>query len=122
MNEPTDLDEDRLDAVVPVPVGEDGQLARFDLAVRLRDEGEVDARDELDRGRTVGVIFIAVYLERIDPVLVHRLDHFIFIVFRFEFSMLSCAMCGRAWVVIEGVGGGKWVYFSSFSVLDVFFI
>ena len=62
-NEPTDLDEDGLDAVVPVPVGEDGQLARVDFAVRLRDEGEVDARDELDRGRPVGVIVIAVYLE-----------------------------------------------------------
>jgi hypothetical protein len=28
----------------------------------------------LDRGRPVGVIRIAVYLERIDPVLVHRLN------------------------------------------------
>ena len=59
------------------PLGEDGQLARVDFAVGLRDKGEVDARDELDRERPVGVTLIAVYLERIDPVLVHRLVHFI---------------------------------------------
>jgi len=97
-NEPTDLDEDGLDAVVPVPVGEDGQLARVDFAVGLRDEGEVDARDELDRGRPVGVIVIAVYLERIDPVLVHRLDHLIIYRFRFEFPCYHVRCAGpRAW-------------------------
>jgi len=78
----------------------------------------------LDRGRPVGVILIAVYLERIDPVLVHRLDHFIFFVFffRFEFSMLSCAMCGRAWVVIEGIDrrGEMGVFFVVF-VFGCFF-
>ena len=76
-NEPTDLDEDGFDAAVPIPLGEDGQLARVDFAVGLRNKGKVDARDELDRERPVGVTLIAVYLERIDPVLVHRLVHFI---------------------------------------------
>jgi len=44
-----DLDKDSLDAAVAAPVGEDGQLGRVDCAVILRDEGEVDAGDELDR-------------------------------------------------------------------------
>lgn len=61
-NAPTDLDEDGLDAVVPVPVGEDGQLGRVYFAIGLRDEGQIDARDELDRGRQVGVYLAAVYL------------------------------------------------------------
>jgi len=61
--EPTDLDEDGLDAVVPGPVGEDGELGRVDFTVGLRNEGQVDARDELDRGRPVGVVLVAAYLE-----------------------------------------------------------
>jgi len=61
-DEPTNLDEDGLDAVVSVPVGEDGQLVRVYFAVGLRDEGQIDARDELDRGRQVGVCIAAVYL------------------------------------------------------------
>ena len=59
---PTNLDEDGLDAVVPVPVGEDGQLGRVYFAIGLRDEGQIDARDELDRGRKVGVCVATVYL------------------------------------------------------------
>lgn len=61
-DEPTDLDEDGFDAVVPIPVGEDGQLGGVDFAVDLGDEGQVDARDELDRGRCVGVCVAAVDL------------------------------------------------------------
>jgi hypothetical protein len=61
-DEPTNLDEHGLDAVVPVPVGEDGQLVGVYFAVGLRDEGQIDARDELDGGRQVGVSVGAVYL------------------------------------------------------------
>jgi hypothetical protein len=96
-NEPTDLDEDGLDAAVPVPVGEDGQFGRVDFAVDLRNEGKVDARGELDRGRPVGVILIAVYLERIDPVLVHRLKKkiilFLLLLLLFSFSNFQCHKC-----------------------------
>ena len=42
-----------------VPVGEHGQLVLVDLAVKLRDEGEVDARIELDRWWFVWVIIAA---------------------------------------------------------------
>jgi hypothetical protein len=61
-DEPTNLDEDGLDAVVPIPVGEDGQLVRVYFAIGLGDEGQIDARDELDGGRQVGVCVVAVYL------------------------------------------------------------
>ena len=70
---PANLDEDGLDAAGAGPVGEDGELRGIDLAVRLVDEGEVDARDELDEGGLLGVGRAADDPEAVDAVLVHRL-------------------------------------------------
>ncbi len=70
---PADLDKDSLDAAVAVPIGEHGQLGRIDLAVGLRDKGEVDAGDELDRRWSLWVLLAAENLERVDTVLVYGL-------------------------------------------------
>ena len=70
---PADLDEDGLDAAGAGPVCEDGELGGIDFAVRLVDEGEVDARDELDEGGLLGVGRAADDPEAVDAVLVHRL-------------------------------------------------
>jgi hypothetical protein len=71
---PADLDEDSLDATVTAPVAEHCQLGRVDFTVGLRDEGEVDARDELDRRWSIWVTLAADNLERVDAVLVYGLD------------------------------------------------
>ena len=75
---PADLDEDGLDAAVAAPVGEDGQLDRVDFAVGLRDKGEVDPGDELDRRWSIWVLFAAENLQRVDAVLVYGLGVFCF--------------------------------------------
>jgi hypothetical protein len=71
---PADLDEDSLDAAAAAPVAEHGQLGRVNFPVGLRDEGEVDARDELDRRWSIWVTLAADNLERVDAVLVYGLD------------------------------------------------
>jgi hypothetical protein len=70
---PADFDKDSLDALVAIPIGENRQLGRVDFTVDLRDEREVDARDELDHRWLIRVVIAAVYLERVDTILVHRL-------------------------------------------------
>lgn len=74
MDGPADLDEDSLDAAAAGPVAEYGQLGRVDFAVGLRDEGEVDARYELDRRWSIWVILATDNTERVDPVLVYGLQ------------------------------------------------
>ena len=70
---PADLDEHGLDAAVPAPVGEDGQLGMVDLSVSAVDEGQVDTREKLHHGRLIGVGLAAVDFEAVDAVLVHGL-------------------------------------------------
>ncbi len=59
--------------MVPVPVCEYGELAGVDFAIYLADEGEVDAGDELDTGRVVGIVLATGDLQAVDAVLVHGL-------------------------------------------------
>lgn len=70
---PPDFHKNCFDTVVPVPVCEDGELAGVDFAIYLADEGQIDARDELDRRRLVGIVLATGDLEAVDAVLVHGL-------------------------------------------------
>lgn len=47
---PSQFNEDGLHSVLPLPLGETGQLARIDDTVGWVDAGQVDLADELDRG------------------------------------------------------------------------
>ena len=74
MSSPPDLNEHRLNTMVPVPVGEYRELVGVDLAVDLTDKGEVYARDELNCGGLVGVVLAASDLEAVDAVLMNGLS------------------------------------------------
>jgi hypothetical protein len=70
-----DLHQNRLEAVIPLPVCENRQLRAIDLAVGWAYEGKVDTCEELERGRLLRILLPAGDLETVDSILVHGLCH-----------------------------------------------
>ena len=70
---PSDLNQDRLNAVVPVPVSEDGELRRVDLSVYLAHKRKVDTGHELHGRRLVRVVLATGNSKAVDAVLVDGL-------------------------------------------------
>lgn len=74
INEPADLYQHSLETAISIPVREDGQFRRLNLAVDLADEREIDSGYELDNRRLIGVVLSADNLQAVDAVLVHGLQ------------------------------------------------
>lgn len=89
---PSEVDQDRLHGIFPLPLSQTWQLGRIDLesykSARSRiyaqyeadlsipwiDARQVDFADKLDRRWLVRVVITAVHLQRINSVLVHALE------------------------------------------------
>ena len=72
---PSQLDQNRLHGILPLPLCETRKLARVDKAVTGVYAGEVDLADELDGRGLVGVLGAAVHLDAVDAVLVDGLNN-----------------------------------------------
>lgn len=89
---PSEVDQDSLHSVFPLPLSQTWELGRVDLekyksakpriyvqyeadlAISWVDAGQVDLADKLDRWWLVGVVIAAMHLQRVNPVLVHALE------------------------------------------------
>lgn len=67
------FNEDSLHCVVSLPIGKAGQFTWVNLSSPRIHAGQIDFRNELENWRFVGVAIIAMYVDTVDPVLVHAL-------------------------------------------------
>lgn len=70
---PSNLYQDSLNAVVPVPVSENWQLRLVNLAIYLAHERKVDAGHKLDSGGLIGVILATGDSQTVNAVLMNGL-------------------------------------------------
>lgn len=65
------LNQDGFHGEVPLPNTQGRELAKVNLASPLIDAWEIDFADESDFGWAVGVVGAAMYLERVDAILMN---------------------------------------------------